>query len=341
MKGESPFPEVLQEVPFVEDLHYTPAAAGADAGRDGELHIKTLAGQFHLVVEIKRSFLTRSAVGQFLAWLMHRGDPRPDQVILLARYISRPVADRLIEAKVNFADDAGNIHLVLGNQYNWTIIGKPAPHPLTESRPVGPAQLQLLFQFVINPHSVTWPVRRLESAAGISKSSVASVRQQLSEEGLLVPGGKSYRLGPARLLRDRLVSGYVQVLRPRLSLGRFRPPEKSGELFLARLRENAAQGFRYALTGAPAAFILQHYYQSPYISLFIDAPSRRVPAALRLLPDREGPIAVLQAFGEIVFGEEREGYMLAPPWLIYAELCASADPRSHEAAEELYTRLLA
>ncbi|HWE51794.1 MAG TPA: type IV toxin-antitoxin system AbiEi family antitoxin [Bryobacteraceae bacterium] len=339
MSLEAPSLAALEEIPFVQELHYAPAA-GPDRGYDGELDIRTPIGNFRLPVEIKRSFLTESAVSQFLGWLEYLGKQRPERAILLARYIPRPVADRLIAAKVNFADDAGNIHLALGDQYHWTSIGKSAPATTADRRPVSPAQLQLLFQFVTNPDSITWPVRRLESAAGIGKSSVASLRQQLVEEGLLVRSGKGYGLAPVRLLRERLVSGYVHILRPRLSLGRFRARDKSGELFLGRVQDRVSSDLRYSLTGASAAFILQQFYRSPDIALFVESMYRAAPQALRLLPDREGPITLLQAFGEVVFWQERQHHMLAPPWLIYAELCASADPRAHEAAEELYRKLL-
>jgi hypothetical protein len=330
----------LEKLPFVRRLHYIPLA-GKDRGYDGELHITTSAGQFRLPVAIKRSFLTQSAISQLLAWLEHRANRQPERAILLARYIPRPVADQLLDAKVNFADDAGNVHLEWGGRYNWTVIGKPAPQAASESRTVTPAQVQLLFQFAANPESISWPVRRLESTAGISKSSVATVRQQLLDEGLLVRKGRGYRIGPAHLLRDRLVSGYAQVLRPKLSCGRFRSADKDGEQFLTRLHERLSPGFRYALTGAPAAFLLQKFYRSPDIPIFAQPVDPTVLQRLRLLPDRQGPITLLRAFGEVVFWEEREHRLLAPPWLIYAELCAGADPRAHEAAEDFYSKRLA
>ncbi len=338
MRPAAPSFDRLEALPFVESVRYKSSGAGPHAEYDGQLDIRTPGGTFRLLLESKRSFLTQAAVSQFLGWLEHLG--KSEKAILLARYIPRPVADRLIDAQVNFADDAGNIHLQLGRQYNWTVIGKPAPDAASDIRPVSPAQIQLLFQFVTNPESINWPVRRLESGAGISKSSVASVRQQLFEEGLLVRRGKVCELGPARLLKERLISGYAQVLRPRLLMGRFRPPEKSGELFLARIQQSSSPELRVALTGAPAAFLLQKFYRSPDISLFVQSPTRKAPPELKLLPDRDGQVTLLHAFGEVVFGQEREHRVLTPPWLIYAELCSSTDPRAHEAAEEFYRKFL-
>jgi hypothetical protein len=330
----------LRKVPFVRDLKYTHLKKGRDLRPDGALAIKTPHGLFRLWVEAKGSFLPSSAVPQLIAWLNQRRTDRTQGVMLLAGYVSRPAAEALIEAKVNFADDAGNIHLELGDAYNWTAIGIPPPAPISERRPSSPAQLQLLFQFITHPESVNWPVRRLEPAAGISKSKAAQARRQMVAEGLLTRAGKQYKLGPTSLLADRLVLGYAQVLRPKLTLGSFRPAEKTMESFLGRLAREVPPDVRYSLSGAPAADLLQHFYRGPEITLFLEPSTRAIAQQLRLLPDRDGPVTILRAFGELVFWEQREHQMLAPPWLIYAELLNSKDPRAHEAAQEIRTKLL-
>jgi len=261
-------------------------------------------------------------------------------IILLARHVPRRAAAALIASDVNFADDSGNIHLKLGDAYNWTVIGMPAVEPISKRRPTSPAQLQLLFQFVTYPDSVNWPVRRLEPAAGISKSKAAQARRQMIDEGLLVRAGKQYQLGPTNLLADRLASGYAQVLRPKLTLGTFRPSEKTAESFLARLCAEVPP-VKYSLSGGPAANLLQHFYRGPEVSLFLKPSIRAVTQQLRLLPDRDGPVTILNAFGNLVFWEERQHHMLAPPWLIYAELLSNNDPRAQEAAQEFRREFLA
>jgi hypothetical protein len=332
--------DVLRRVPFVQDLRYTPGRNGSDQGYDGEIELITPAGPFRLVAETKRSFLTRSTVNQFLAWVQHLRTGRSTRIILLARHIPRQVAERLIGANVNFADDAGNVHLELGDRYNWTVVGNPAVGLPSERRRISPAQIQLLFQFVTHPESVSWPVRRLESAAGISKSKAAQARHELIAQGLLVRKGKQYQLGSTSLLSERLVSGYAHVLRPKLLLGTYRAAEKTAESFLSRLRREAPPGIRYALSGGPAADLLQHYYRGPEVPLFLQPLSGTTAHELRLLPDSNGPVSLLHAFGELVFWQEREDHMLAPPWLIYAELLTSSDPRAHEAAAEFHGQFL-
>ncbi|MFN7932411.1 MAG: type IV toxin-antitoxin system AbiEi family antitoxin [Bryobacteraceae bacterium] len=330
----------LRRIPFVRDIRYLPASAGEDLEHDGKIDIRTPGGRFHLLVETRRSFLTHSDVGQLLAWSHAVRKTHPQQVILFARHVPRPVAERLIEEQVNFADDVGNVHLALGDRFHWTAIGTPAPKPASERRPISAAQVQLLFQLVIHPESVNWTVRRLEAAAGISKSKAAQLKQQMLAEGLLTFKGKDYQLGARSFLAERLTSGYLQVLRPKLVIGRFRFAEKTTESFLARLKGNTPAGVRYALTGGSAAHVLQHVYRAPEVSMFIEPAHRQTAQELRLLPDREGPVTLLDAFGAVVFGEKRDGHVVAPAWLVYAELLASDDPRAHEAAREFREELL-
>jgi hypothetical protein len=326
----------LRLVPFVRDFKYTGLREERDRGYDGKLNITTPHGQFELLVEAKRSYLSRSSVDPLLAWLNHLRMDQKQGVILLARHIPRQAAEALIEANVNFVDDAGNVHLELGDAYNWTAIGSPAPEPASERRPPSPAQLQLLFQFVTYPESVNWQVRPLGLAAGISKSMAAQARRQMITEGLLTRAGK---LGPIDLLAERLILGYAQVLRPKLILGRFRPQETTTESFLSRLRKELPVG--YALSGGAAADLLQHFYRGPEITFFLPLSNRAITQQLRLLPDREGSVTILRAFSDLVFWEEREHHMLAPPWLIYAELLNSNDPRAQEAAKEFRRKFLA
>ena len=331
----------LRHLPFVKHLKYTRIQEGRESGYDGKLVITTPHGRFQLLVEEKRSYLSRSTVSHMLAWLSHLRTNQKQGIILLARHIPRQAAEALINARVNFVDDAGNVHLELGDAYNWTAIGIPSQEPVSQRRSASPAQLQLLFQFVTHTESVNWSVRRLEPAAGISKSKAAQARRQMITEGLLARAGRRYQLGPTSLLADRLILGYAQVLRPKLTLGTFRAAEKTAESFLSRLREEVPPGVRYSLTGGPAADLLQHFYRGTEVTLFLKPSTRAIAHQLRLLPDREGPITILSAFGDLVFWEEREGHMLAPPWLIYAELLNSKDPRALEAADEFRAKFLA
>jgi len=257
---------------------------------------------------------------------------RNGETLLLAPYLAVPTAKSFIDAGISFADEVGNIHLALGDEYNWTVIGERKPPKPPESERMTPAAVQLLFQFATNPESASWTVRDLAAAVGLSKSKVAELRLQFAHEGIFTAHGGEKSPGVTRELRDRLISGYNQILRPKLVLGRYRYQESSVDQFVARLsREAAAQKIPYALTGGPAADAMQHFYRSSELPVFLDGEHHR---SLRLLPDRTGPVILFKPFGNLVYWREFEGKMVAPPWLVYAELLTGSDPRAREAAEE-------
>jgi hypothetical protein len=294
-----------------------------------------------LAVEVKRSYLNHSLVNAILGralGLPHQSKGRtkseqPPARLVLARYVPAAIGEQFVNAGISFADDPGNIHLRLGSEYNWTVLGKREPPRLPEADRTTPATIQLLFQFAVDPKSAAWTVRDLAHAAGISKTKVAQLRRQFLREQILA-GKSEFRMTPE--ISDRLVSGYGQLLRPKLLLGRYRYSDSSVDQFLASLSEAThEQRMSYALTGGPAAEAMQHFYHGSEVPLFLNLPNTGIQHALRLLPDRTGPVVVLKPFGQVIYWREFDGRMVAPPWLVYAELLASADPRAREAADEL------
>ena len=334
----------LRSLPFIRALRFRQAENGANQGDGGTLELTTQQGRYRLSVEISRSYLSESLVNAILSRApdqVQRGhqrkgrtksdEPRPR--LLLARYIPARAGERFVESGISFVDDPGNVHLRLGSEYNWTVLGKREPIRLAETNRTTPATIQLLFQFAADPKSASWTVRDLARTTGISKTKVAQLRHQFSNERIL-SSKSEFRMTPG--IADRLVSGYGQILRPKLVLGRYRYPDSSVDQFLARITETGrAQKIPYALTGGPAADTMQHFYHSADVPLFLDLAGPGILRALRLLPDRMGPVVLLKPFGDIVYWKEFDGRMVAPPWLVYTELLTSDDPRAREAAEEL------
>jgi hypothetical protein len=315
----------LKAVSFIENVSLAPH--GKAEGRfDGVLTLRTNEGTFKFAVVLKRSYLDRASAHAITALgASSRRAGRP--LLLLARYIPRPMGEQLIAADVNFVDLAGNIHVALGNKYACTILGKAETQKHERKRAPTAAQVQVEFLLAAEPDAATWPVRQIAARAGISKSKAAQIRQQLKETKQIQGRAKD---------RERLLlSGYAEFLRPKLFLGRFRSRE-SPEDFVAHLADRLApRGVRFSLTGGAAADLLQHFYRGPETALFLDQWIPEIQKRLQLLPDRQGPVIVMRAFGEPVFWKTQSGVTVAHPWLIYAELMHSEDPRAHEAAEEL------
>jgi hypothetical protein len=329
------FLDEIRRLPFVKGLDFSEGARGVDPGTDGILKVRTPEEIYTFLVEQKRSYLDRGILNALIAYAKLSDKKRHEPLLLLARFIPKPSAQRLIDAGVNFLDQAGNMHLVLGRNYERTIIGNKENGAAKEAR-VSPASTQLLFTFATMEQAGTWTVRQLAEASGLSKSNVANVRQQLVDRELLKTSGRGFEFRDKVRLQEELLRGYEIALRSKLLIGRFRSPHKDLDGTIAEINEATRDlSIRWSVTGGPAAYVLQRFYRGLELPIFLDSFPEQLRRRLRILPDKTGPLILLRSFGTIPFWREAEPFPLAHPWLIYSELMNSSDPRAHEAAEEL------
>ncbi|HEY6333584.1 MAG TPA: type IV toxin-antitoxin system AbiEi family antitoxin [Blastocatellia bacterium] len=328
-----PYLKRLRELRFVRAIQVVlePAAVG-EHRPDAILRLRTPGGPFTFGVELKSSYVDRSFVNAIIVREKHAVKNRLP-MLLLARYLPAPSAEKLAEAGINFLDRAGNMNLRLGENYSASVIGRPESPGPRETKSTSAAKSQLLFAFAATEQASSLSVRDLADVSGISKSSVAKLRQELVDEGIL---SQSFKIRDSKMLEGKLLSGYEQVLRPRLLINRFRGADNSPQILIRKIREvfRASQR-KWALTGAAAAFSLQRFYRAPEVPVFVESLLESDLRELRVLPDKNGPLIFLRAFGKLPFWREIRGNVIAHPWLIYCELMYSSDPRAHEAAEEL------
>jgi len=165
----------LQALAFVKALTLQRAQLGTP---DTTVTVRTPARTFTLDAGIKHSFLDRTTTNAIIAAAARRERP----LLLIARYVPRPTAERLISAGVNFVDRSGSLHLALGSEYHATLVGRRDDSADVRQRRKGPAHVQVLFVLLVHPDAATWPVRKLASAAGISKSAASLERTRLLHE---------------------------------------------------------------------------------------------------------------------------------------------------------------
>ncbi|MGE0706266.1 MAG: type IV toxin-antitoxin system AbiEi family antitoxin [Vicinamibacterales bacterium] len=318
---ESVFLEPIRQLPFVREAAL--AAAGSGGRADAVLTVTAGRERFTLAAIQRLSYLDRTVLHALKAIAV--ASQRP--LILFARYVPRATGETLIDAGINFVDRAGNLHLRLGGRYERTILGRPEAHPTKAEGRLTPAHVQWLFALAADPEVRSQPVRQVAEQAGLGKSQVANLRKQWA--------GQTTK-ARFRDIEAQLVAGYSQVLRPKILLGRFRASESDTAALAERFQKAcAASGTRFALTGGAGAERLQRYYNSPDFQVFVESWTPEIERQLRLIPDREGPITVLRAFGSLAFWKELDSIFVAHPWLLFTELMHSEDPRAHEAAEEL------
>jgi hypothetical protein len=329
----------LKALPYVQSARL---AMARSPEMDSALKIRTPAGDFTLAVEWKRSYLDRTLTNAILALAERRSTP---PVIVLARYISRPTGERLAAAGINFVDQAGNLHLRIGDRYQTLLLGRPEGRGTPEGRRTSPAAVQVYLAFLADPEAMQWPTRRIAAISGAGKTAVADARQRLVAEGVLRPSPNgAYLLADRKTLEEYFIQGYEHVLRPHLTLGRYRSAERDPERFVEQVATFASKhGLPWALTGGAGAYELDRFYRGEETQLFLGtrALSDALRRDLKLLPDQRGLITCLRLFGNIVSYAGATERPVAHPWLVFAELLYQGEPRALEAAQEIREKFLA
>jgi hypothetical protein len=331
-----PYLEKLRALGFVNGVEFSPNARAAAALADGVLRVRTPRGAFAFDIGRNNSYLDRSLINAWISHAAHKAE-KGRALLLFTRYVPLPSAERFVEAGVNFVDQAGNMHLVLGPHYSHSVIGRRETKTVEEARPPSASRSQLLFAFAAFEEAPAWSVRRLAEVSGVSKSNVAKLRKQLVDEGILT---NAFHFRKYEALAPQLLGAY-EVLRPKRMIKRFRAPGRQTAGVLQRLRETLSTvSTKWSLTGGPAAYELQHFYKGIEIPVFVDSLPDSSIRKLLLLPDKTGPLIFLKSFGTVPYWKKVGGKTIAHPWLVYSELMYSSDPRAHEAAEQLKAEFL-
>jgi hypothetical protein len=245
----------IRRLPFVKGLDFSPETRSLDTRTDGILKVHTPKGIYTFVVEHKRSYLDRGILNALIAHAKQSDQKRHAPLLLLARYLPNPSAQRLIDAGVNFLDQAGNMHLVLGGNYERTIIGNKENVASRERPRVSPAGAQLLFTLVSMEQAQTWTVRQLAEASGLGKSNVANVQQQLVGRGILKKSGRVLEVRDKSPIEEELLKGYELDPAPQTSDRTFSFPTK-------RIRRHA--------------YATQRSFSGPLDSVVGDGRTRRI-----------------------------------------------------------------
>src|SRR4030067_320769 len=232
-KKYGPYLARLGALPFVDEVRVerlVPRRADARRGAatwDALLDVRVAGRRHHFFAEYKRAPRLNFAV---VDALLGRLQGRPgDRWILLTPYVTPQIAAHLQARGVNYVDRAGNCHLVVDKGHIAIIEGRRLPPQPVEARATGPGRYRVLFALLARPDTIRMTVRDIAGKAGGGKNVGALTSQHLEREGLIAQAQtNTFLLKPKELL-DRWLSGYLEILRPRLLIGYYRAAEKNPE----------------------------------------------------------------------------------------------------------------
>jgi len=256
--------------------------------------------------------------------------------LLCAPHVPGSIAHRLASEGVSYVDSAGNCHIEADGLLLVHVEGKPRPRE-TRPRLAGLKSHQLLFALLAQPALVHAPVRKVALAAGIGKSAALELLGQMRAQGLLDgnPGGV---LHARRMLLDRWLSAYAELVRPSWLLTRCQPTAVDPPA-LEALIERACENCAWALGGTAAASRMLATDRGAETVLHLaEAPSDLLER-LRAVPAPNGSLTILRTPGTLAYQGAKPH--LAHPLLVYSELLTAAKPETRDAASALHQQFLA
>ncbi len=252
--------------------------------------------------------------------------------IIYAPHISKNMARRLHENRVQFIDLNGNIYIESQQIYLFIMGEQQSKAKSAPSSPFSVAGIKLIFTLLSNPGIESMPYRTLSEYSDISLGSIDTVfRNLIHNNFLLLTKGKKRKLINKNELLNRWCTSYAEKLQPKLILSQLTCEDKK---WWQKLKLN----YKLAVWGGEvAAAKLTDYLKPEKISLYAENTLPELQAKYALRKSDHGEIIIYKRFWNFQLQQNKE---LAPELLIYAELINSGDSRNVETARIIYERYI-
>lgn len=249
--------------------------------------------------------------------------------LLVADYVSPPIADRLRSEGIPFIDASGNAYLQDDNLLIW-VSGRPDTRFESARASGGSRQalVKVTFALLSKPELVNAPLREIAAASGVALGTVHIALRQMVLAGDLVELDRQRRLVNADRLAERWAQEYVLYLRPKTLLGTFSSAKPSWWMSVD------PREFRGVWSGDIAAWRLESHLVPQTPVLFAPEIRPKLVSVGQLRPDPNGETEIRKKFWN--FETDSQPPDVAPPLLVYADLLANGDSRSLDAARRIY-----
>ena len=275
-------------------------------------------------VELKRGLRPNG-----LGAVIHQLERLGQQGLLVADYVTPPMAEELRQRRIPFVDAAGNAFLDQPPLFVWVKGEKPrgaTGGDTPKGRAFQASGLQVLFALICHPEWVALPYREIAPRAGVAHGTVGWVMAELPRLGYVTELGGRRRLLQRERLLQQWAEFYPRLLRPRLLLGRYRAENLTWWDTIDPAKYGAVLG------GEPAGGRITHYLRPGAATFYTQKIDPRLLVDLRLRTDADGNVEIYRRFW--TFDGDVAG--LAPTPLVYADLMATGEGRCMKTARMIY-----
>lgn len=337
----------LESLPHIKANILREYYVSSDVLADGELTISTSGNTVNYVCEIKTG-LTDDVVEQVADYLINLGDRlKPNQrPLLITRSLSNLVVKQLLERNIEFIDIDGNIYL---NSPGIYVLARnqASKDTINKSLEITSAALQVIYALlnqpnIVNEHNVD---ERIADISGVTSKTVKSTLKKLKALDYITYKNGKYKIINYVKLLERWELGYSERLYSKLLIGTFSLSGKRNFSEVEDELKEYADQYDYLIGGELAASILTEYLRpiSATLHLGKNVNHRQIAVKLKLKPDPEGNIALLERFGDEKYHQNEFGELkknIVHPLLIHAELVRTGNSRLKETAQLIYEQYI-
>ncbi|MEA5446305.1 type IV toxin-antitoxin system AbiEi family antitoxin [Gammaproteobacteria bacterium AB-CW1] len=277
------------------------------------------------------------AVARNIAARLHQSAVKAPY-LLVAEHIHSDAAESLKTLGVQYVDGAGNIFLRSDDPFVHIYLQGKSSAKSRKDRAVRafqPAGLKVIFTLLSVPGAWRLDYRTLAQYSEVSVGTVVNTLDDLKAlEYCRVSGRKRMpNADRENELIDRWVENYLERLRPKLTVHRFRAKDRD---WWHHFGPESYEQFSLWLGSESAASVLTKGFLVPgKITVYGEPDLNQLARRLRLQRDDDGDIELLDVFWNFKDAPIRQVYdgkRVCPPLLIYADLIGTGDARCLDAA---------
>jgi hypothetical protein len=260
-----------------------------------------------------------------------------DRVLLVTSYLTPALVEACRALELDAIDLSGNAFLREHKSIVF-VAGRPRAAEASTSRLSvwTRRSMQVILALLVRPEILNAGRRDLATVANVSTGTAQTTIQALLQRRDLVERADgNLTLANYDRLLDEWVTLYPSILRPSLSLGRYRATEQN---WWEDLTSTSAD---WLFGGEAGAALVTHYLKPAVVTIYCES---EVPKDLirqgRLRPDPTGNVEFLRAPIEL---RPAPGLVdnVVSPVLLYADLVASGDSRNVETARLIRDQFIA
>jgi len=266
-------------------------------------------------------------------------------VILVTRYVTPQLAEKLKQQDIPFIDTAGNTYVRRANTFIYVTGRKPETKEQERTvRAFRAKGLRVIFALLCRPALVNAPYREIAQKAGVALGTVTNIIKDMEHLGYMYRSKtKGLVLENKNKLIEQWVEAYPQELRPRLKPQRYQVTQTD---WWKKLKQEQWQQLNIWLGGEAAAALLTRYLHPEVATVYGKPDFAKFARIIQPAKDEHGNLELLEPFWnfepeQMVKDNADTGQRLCPPLLVYADLMATGDARHLDAADIIRKQYLA